>query len=46
MNIWNTLSECGGRSKKKVDIPKEDEGISQSKLGAMGMMGEWMTTRA
>jgi hypothetical protein len=28
--------------RKKIDEPKKDEVISQSKLRGMGMMGKWM----
>jgi hypothetical protein len=31
---------------KKVNEPRKDEVISQSKLGGMGMMGGWMEVGA
>jgi hypothetical protein len=41
-NIGEALSGCGEQDRKGVDGPKEGEGISQSKLERMGMMGKWM----
>jgi hypothetical protein len=43
-NIGEAFSGCGKPGRKKVDERKEDERINCSKLGRMGMMGEWMKT--
>jgi hypothetical protein len=41
-NIEKTPSGCGGWSGKSVDELEKDEGTGWSKLGRIGMMGEWM----
>ncbi len=43
-DIGNTLNGCGEWSNMKAEKPKEDEGISQTKLGGIRMMGKWMET--
>jgi hypothetical protein len=46
IDIREASSACGEQGGKRVDGPKEDEGIGRSKLGGMGMMGRWMEVRA
>jgi hypothetical protein len=46
MDIRVALNGCGEWGGKKADEPKKDEGINQSKLRGMGMMGKWMEIRA
>jgi hypothetical protein len=41
MDIGKNPSGCGKWGEKRPDEPKKDEGIGQSKLGGMGMMGGW-----
>jgi hypothetical protein len=42
INTRETSSGCCGWSEKRADGLKKDEGICQSKLRRMGMMGKWM----
>jgi hypothetical protein len=45
MNAREAFSGCGRRGWKRADGPNEDEGIGQSKLRRMGMMGGWMEVK-
>jgi hypothetical protein len=42
MNTRKFPNGCGKWGRKRVHRLGEDEGIGQSKLRAMGMMGKWM----
>jgi hypothetical protein len=42
VNIGKSPSGCGGQVGKRADELREDEGISWSRIGRMGMIGEWM----